>query len=70
MSQVKAKREAAGLSMSEVARRAKMLGTKLWKIEHGERRLTLEDAARLAEVLGCDVKDFLPQREHEPGSAS
>lgn len=70
MSLVREKREAAGLSISEVARRAKMLGTKVWKIEHGERRLTLEDAARLAEVLGCEVTDFLPQSKEEAPTAS
>jgi transcriptional regulator with XRE-family HTH domain len=39
MSLVKEKREEAGLTMSEVARRAEMRLTKLWKIEHGELRL-------------------------------
>jgi hypothetical protein len=60
MSLVKARREEAGLTLTEVARRADMLCSKVWKIEHDHRRLTLADAARLARAIGCTVGDFLP----------
>lgn len=60
MSLVKTKREEAGLSIAEAARRAGMLTTKLWKIEHGERRLTVEDCARLAIAFGCQPQELIP----------
>jgi transcriptional regulator with XRE-family HTH domain len=59
---VKARREEAGLTLTEAARRADMLCSKVWKIENDQRRLTLVDAARLAAAIGCDLEDFLPGR--------
>ena len=60
MSLVTAKREEAGLSMAEVARRINWVHTKLWKIEHGERRLLAEEVPVLARAIGCDPSDLLP----------
>jgi len=60
VSLVKQCREAAGLSMAEVARRANMVHTRLWKIEHGELRLHFEDVPRLANAIGCEVLDLIP----------
>ena len=63
MSLVTAKREEAGLSMSEVARRANMLLTKLWKIEHEQYRLLAADVPALARAIGCQPSDLLPALE-------
>lgn len=63
MSLVREKREAAGLSMSEVARRANMGLTKLWKIEHGELRLKVDDVPRLARAIGCAPSELIPDME-------
>ena len=57
---IRSKRTEAGLSMSEVARRADMLLTKLWKIEHGEYYLRAEDVPKIARAIGCDPRDILP----------
>lgn len=70
MSLVKAKREEAGLTMSEVARRANMRLTKLWKIEHGERRLFADEVARLARAIGCDKADLIPDVEEEEAATA
>jgi len=69
MSAVSIKRKEAGLSLSEVARRANMLVTKLWKIEHGERRLMAADVLPLAQAIGCDPRDLLPALEEGPSTA-
>ena len=66
---IRSKREAAGLTMAEVARRAKMHHTKLWKIEHGERRLMAADVLPLAQAIGCDPRDLLPALEEGPSTA-
>jgi len=66
MSLVKAKREAAGLTMSEVARRANMRLTKLWKIEHGALRLKVDDVPRLARAIGCHPSELIPDYDEEP----
>ena len=57
---IRHKRTEAGLSMSEVARRADMLLTRLWKIEHGEYYLRAEDVTKIARAIGCDPRDLLP----------
>lgn len=66
MTLVTLKRKEAGLTMSEVARRANMLLTKLWKIEHGERRLTAEDIPVLARAIGCAPSDLIPSLDDSP----
>jgi transcriptional regulator with XRE-family HTH domain len=58
-------RKAARLSMSEVARRAGMIPTKLWKIEHGERKLYVAEVARLAQAIGCLPSDLIPDIAEE-----
>ena len=57
---IRSKRTEAGLSMSEVAKRADMLLTKLWKIEHDEYYLRAVDVPKIAHALGCDPRDLLP----------
>ena len=58
---VKACREAAGLTMSEVARRSGLSISKLSKIEHGTHRLKVDDVPRLADAIGCDVRALIPK---------
>jgi len=68
MTQVKAQREAAGLTLTAVAQRTGMLCSKVWKIENGERRLTLVDAVKLAKAIGCEVLDFIDEEAPCPGT--
>jgi transcriptional regulator with XRE-family HTH domain len=49
---LRAIRQARGLSLTEAARRARLEGSYLWRIEHGERRPSLRTLAKLAEVYG------------------
>ena len=49
---LRAIRQARGLSLAEVARRARLEGSYLWRIEQGERRPSLRTLAKLAEVYG------------------
>ncbi len=65
MSLLKAKRQQAGLSVSELARRVNMGMTRLWKIENGELRLKVDDVARLARALGCQPSDLIPPLDDE-----
>ena len=60
MSLITTKREEAGLSMTECARRAGMDLGKLSRLERGLMPLKLPDIALLARVLGCDTKDLVP----------
>ena len=65
MSLVSVKRKEAGLTMTEVARRANMLLTKLWKIEHGERYLRVNDVAVLARAIGCQPSELIPALDED-----
>jgi transcriptional regulator with XRE-family HTH domain len=60
MSLIRAARTAAGLTMTETARRAGLRLTKLWKLEHGEQRVHVEDVVRLAHAIGCPPSTLLP----------
>ena len=60
MSLVRTERQRANLSMSEVARRAKMHLPTLWKIEHGQRKLKVDEIALLARAIGCKPSDLIP----------
>lgn len=61
--EVQRRREAQGLSQSELARRAKAEGLNIWqsaigRIESGDRQVTLNEALTLAKVLGADPMDM------------
>jgi len=58
-------RIAHGLSLRETARRAAIDPAHLSRVERGERRLSVEALARLAEVLGLTelAKLLAPYRE-------
>lgn len=60
MSLITQKREAAGLTMTECARRAGIDLGKLSRIERGIMPLKVPDIARLARALGCETKDLVP----------
>ena len=53
-------RERSGLSISDVAAE---LGYKTptgyWLIEHGERKVSVENLYRLAQLYGCAMEDFI-----------
>lgn len=57
------RREAQGISQSELARRAKAQGLNIWqsavgRIEAGDRQVTLNEALTLANVLGADPMEM------------
>ena len=58
-------REAAGLTMTECAKRAGMDLSKLSRLEHGHLKLKVDDVVTLARVLGCNVEDLI-LAIHEP----
>lgn len=58
------RREAEGMSQSELSRRAKAAGLNLWqsgigKIEAGERSVSFNDALVLASILGVDPLEMV-----------
>jgi transcriptional regulator with XRE-family HTH domain len=69
MSLVRRKREEAGLTQTEVAKRAHMTGSKLSKIESGALKLKVDDVLVLARALGCKPSELIPDLEEEPASA-
>jgi transcriptional regulator with XRE-family HTH domain len=66
---IKRLREAAGLSQTELARRAGIDQGGLSKIEKG-RNLTLETLRDLARALGCSVVDLLEEEDKHPRRAA
>lgn len=66
MSPLRAKREQAGLTLTELATRAHMELSKLSRIERGILKLKVEDLQILARVLGCDTGEIMPKLADEP----
>lgn len=56
---IKAIREKRGLRQSELAQMLGMDQANVSRYESGERRLTLENAIRIAHVLGCTVEELV-----------
>lgn len=56
---IKAIREERGLRQSELAQMLGMDQANVSRYESGERRLTLENAIRIAHVLGCTVEELV-----------
>ena len=54
------KRKALGISQDKLALLAEIDRSYTGRIERGEVNITLEKAYQLAEVLGCNVREFLP----------
>ena len=65
MTPLQRKREEAGLKLTELASRAQYDPTILSKIEHGKRRMSVDDVMRLARAIGCHPSDLLPDIEYE-----
>jgi len=64
---VQVERERAGLTLSELARRTGMYLSALSKIEHGTRKLYVDEVARLAQAIGCKPSALIPELpEPEP----
>ena len=61
-------RERAGLTMQALADRIGTSAPQINKLEKGERRLTVDWMARLAQGLGVEIRDLLPEPA-EPGPA-
>lgn len=60
MSIVKEKREALGISMTELSKRTGLSLVKLSRIENGHREVTIGDLRPLARAFACSVEDLLP----------
>ena len=59
MYSLRAKRQQAGLTMTELATRAGLELSKLSRLERGILKLKVDDLIALAEVLGCDVNELI-----------
>tara|TARA_B100000941_G_scaffold286830_1_gene261014 strand:+ start:117 stop:470 length:354 start_codon:yes stop_codon:yes gene_type:complete len=53
-------RKRAKLTMTELAERAGTSRSQIYKLEAGERQLTLEWMQRLAKAIGCTLEELLP----------
>ncbi len=62
---VKTYRVARGMSQEELATQTGMLNTTISKIEHGQRKVTLDEAVRLAEVLRVTLAQLAGVEENE-----
>lgn len=55
---LRALREAAGLSVPQLAERAGLPRTAVWKLENGQSRPFLETAQKLVKALGVSLSEF------------
>jgi len=58
---VRKRRLELGLSQEELAERAKLHFTYVSSAERGERNISLLNIQKLAEGLGCSMKDLMPK---------
>ncbi len=58
----------AGLKQAELAAKADLQRSYVVELEGGDANVTLKTMAKLAEVLGVDVRDFLPESKAAPVS--
>jgi transcriptional regulator with XRE-family HTH domain len=65
MSPVKLRRQQAGMSQAELAKRAHMTASKLSKIENGTLKLKVDDLLTFARVLGCKPCELIRELEEE-----
>lgn len=70
MSLLTKKREEAGLSMTELAARAKMDLSKLSRLEHGHLKLKADDIVTLARAIGCKPGALLPDLDDDLAHAA
>ena len=57
---VRARRLEKKLSQEELASIADLHFTYVSSVERGERNISIENIARLAKALGCQLKDLMP----------
>ena len=63
-------RRRLGISQSELARRAKTSPQQIGRLEGGQRKLTIEWATILAQVLNCQASDLMfPENARLAGSS-
>ena len=55
---IKRYRELRGLTQDELARQAQIPSTAISRLEHGSRKITLEEAVRVADALGIQLEDL------------
>ncbi len=60
MSPLRARRLQAGMTLTELARRADMVPERLSRLERGLQKLTVDDVLRLAFELGCELSEIMP----------
>lgn len=58
-------RRDAGFTQEEIAAALGMTQSMVLQIERGTKQLSLLNAAKLAEMLGCNIKDLLGEESHE-----
>jgi transcriptional regulator with XRE-family HTH domain len=63
---VRARREAAGITQSQLERDAGLQPASIAGLERGEQDVEMYDLHRVAGVLGVDLRELLPADE-EPG---
>lgn len=59
MNRIREIREALGMTGEELAQRVGTTSAQIYKLERGERRLTADWMARIAEALGCSPADLI-----------
>lgn len=57
---VREKRHALGISQEKLAELAGLHFTYVSSVERGERNISLSNIAKLANALGCPMKDLMP----------
>lgn len=57
---VRARRAEKKLSQEELADLADLHFTYISSVERGERNISIENIARLAKALGCQLRDLMP----------
>jgi transcriptional regulator with XRE-family HTH domain len=60
---LKRRRTRAGLTQAELAKRVDVAWGTIARIEIGDRRPSLDLLEQIADVLGCRVRDLLPEKE-------
>ena len=58
-------RRDAGFTQDEIAAALGMTQSMVMQIERGTKQLSLLNAAKLAEMLGCSINDLLGEDHHE-----
>lgn len=58
--QIRKRREKLNLSQEDIAKKVGMARASMSNIEAAKQKLPLSTLSRIADVLGCSVKDILP----------